>query len=99
MRVSSGQDKYVNETFGLRDGDLARVREELNARELEFMSISAAEGRILQFLVRSFQLRKIVEVGTLFGYSALCMAKVLPADGQVITLEKNPENHATAKKL
>ncbi len=99
MRVTSGQEKYVNDIFGLQDADLERVRAELNARKVEFMSISAAEGRVLQFLIRGFNVRKVVEVGTLFGYSALCMAKALPEDGQILTLEKNPENFAIAEKL
>ncbi len=99
MRVSSGQEKYVDQTFGLRDPDLDRIRAELDARGVEFMSISSAEGRILQFLVRGFGMRKIVEVGALFGYSALCMAKALPADGVVYALEKNPENARIASEL
>lgn len=99
MRISSGQEKYVNETFGLDDPELARIRAELSAREVDFMSISGAEARTLQFLIRSLGIRTIVEVGTLFGYSALCMAKALPEDGQLITLEKNPTNHATAEKM
>lgn len=97
--MSSGQEKYVNEVFGLQDPELERIRGELEARRVEFMSISAAEGRILQFLVRGFGIRKIVEIGTLFGYSALCMAKVLPEDGRVYALEKNPENVAIAREL
>lgn len=99
MRVSTGQEKYVNEVFGLADPELDRIRAELKARGVEFMSISPAEGRILQFLVRGFGIRKVVEVGTLFGYSALCMAKALPADGMIYALEKNPENASLARRL
>ncbi len=99
MRVSSGQEKYVSETFGLRDAELERIRAQLQARGVEFMSISPAEGRILQFLVRGFGIRTIVEIGTLFGYSALCMAKALPSDGVVYALEKNPDNLAIAREL
>lgn len=99
MRVSTGQQKYVNATFGIPDADLERVRKELHAKNVDHMSISGAEGRILQFLVRGFGVRKVVEVGCLFGYSALCMAKALPADGEIYTLEKNPENAEIAKKM
>ncbi len=99
MRVSTPQEKYVNDLFGIQDRDLEMAREEMNRRDLDFMSISAAEGRILQFLIRGFKIRRVVEVGTLFGYSALCMAKALPSDGHIWTLEKNPENHAIANSI
>jgi predicted O-methyltransferase YrrM len=42
--------------------------------------------------------RKVVEFGTLYGYSALAMAKALPADGAVITLEKDAKHHEFAKE-
>jgi predicted O-methyltransferase YrrM len=96
MRVTSDQQKYLNEVFGLSDADLARVRERMTAAEKERMSISSAEARILQFLVRAFKVRKIVEFGTLFGYSALAMAKVLPEDGVLFTLEKDESHHRLA---
>lgn len=92
MRIQTPQQKYVNETFGLDDAELKAVRDELHRQELDFMSISASEARILQFFVRAMGVRKIVEVGTLFGYSALAMAKALPEDGKIWTLEKNPVN-------
>lgn len=97
MRIISRQQKYLNDVFGLRDLDLAAIREELHKHDLDFMSISPAEARLLQFLVRSSGARKIVEVGTLFGYSALAMAKVLPEDGVLWALEKNPENFAISR--
>ncbi len=99
MRMLTPAEKYVTDVFGLDDPDLVTVRKELEQQELSFMAISPLEGRILQFLIKAFNVRQIVEVGTLFGYSAMCMARVLPEGGRVITLEKNPEHHAVAKKL
>ena len=92
MRVITPQQKYLDEVFGLPDEDLARVRGRMVAASKENMSVSSAEARVLQFLVRAFGVKKIVEFGTLFGYSALAMAKVLPADGVIFTLEKD-ESH------
>jgi predicted O-methyltransferase YrrM len=94
--VTLPQQKYLDEVFGLPDADLARVRERMLAASKERMSISGAEARILQFLVRAFGVRKIVEFGTLFGYSALAMAKVLPEDGVLFTLEKDESHHRFA---
>lgn len=99
MRILTPAEKYVSEVFGLDDPDLIEVRKQLEQQELSFMAISPLEGRILQFLIKAFALRHVVEVGTLFGYSAMCMAKVLPDQGKVITVEKNPAHHAVAKNL
>jgi len=98
MRIESPSQKYLNEVFGLPDAELAEVREELRRHNVEGMSISGSEARILQFLVRVSGAKKIVEIGTLFGFSALALAKVLPADGQIWTLEKNPVNFTIAQK-
>src|SRR6185312_3545958 len=94
MRVNTDQQKYLIDVFGLPDKDLAAVRERMG--EKERISISSAEARILQFLIRGFDIEKIVEFGTLYGYSALAMAKALPDDGVVFTLEKEPEHHRFA---
>lgn len=98
MRIENAQQKYLNEVFGLPDPELEQIRAELAKHDVEFMAVSPSEARILQFLVRLTGVRKIVEFGTLFGYSALAMAKVLPDDGQIWTLEKSIENFATAQR-
>ena len=75
MRVEEPREKYLDQWFGLPDADLARVRSRMLGTGLEAMSISGAEARILQFLIRGFGVRKVVEFGTFLGYSALAMAK------------------------
>ena len=75
MRVEEPREKYLDQLFGLPDADLARVRARMLGTGLEAMSISSAEARILQFLIRGFGVRKVVEFGTFLGYSALAMAK------------------------
>jgi predicted O-methyltransferase YrrM len=79
MRVEEPREKYLDQLFGLPDADLARVRARMLGTGLEAMSISGAEARILQFLIRGFGVRKVVEFGTFLGYSALAMAKALPS--------------------
>ncbi len=98
MRVITPQQKYLNEVFGLSDPALTGTRAAMDKGEVEFMSVSGAEARILQFLIRGFGIRTIVEFGTLYGYSALAMASVLPADGKLISLEKDPRNQAPVEK-
>ncbi len=100
MRVETPREKYAKEVFGLNeDAGLTRIKAAMDQHPLHFMSVSPAEARMLQFLVRGFGVKRIVEVGTLFGYSALCMALALPDDGRLITLEKSPEHHAGAREM
>lgn len=99
MRTNSSEEKYINEVFGLADSELAAVKAELEAHKVGFMSISGHEARLLQFLIRAFHIKKIVEVGTLFGYSAIAMTKALPSDGRLWTLEKNTTNFEIAEKF
>jgi caffeoyl-CoA O-methyltransferase len=60
------------------------------------MMVDAAEGRLLAMLVALTAARRILEVGTFTGYSAICMAEALPADGHITTLELSPEHAAKA---
>jgi len=49
------------------------------------------QGRLLSLISRLKSPRHILEIGTFTGYSALCLAEGLPKDGQLLTIEKNPE--------
>lgn len=60
------------------------------------MMVDAAEGRLLAMLVALTAAGRILEVGTFTGYSAICMAEALPADGHITTLELSPEHAAKA---
>ena len=88
----------MDEVFGLDCADLARIREELTKQGVENMSVAANEARILQFFIRGFGVKRVVEFGTLFGYSTIAMAQALPTDGVIVTLEKNPTNFELAQK-
>lgn len=71
---------------------LARLRRETHLKVLyPRMLSSPVQGRLLALISRLLRPRRILEVGTFTGYSSICLAEGLPADGQLITLEKNPE--------
>lgn len=95
-RTISPALNYVADTFPLEDAELSAVKRQLHELDLEYMSVAPAEGRLLQFLIRGFGIESIIEIGTLFGYSSLCMAKALPANGRIISLEKDPSRCAAA---
>jgi len=54
-------------------------------------SIGKVEGKLLQMLIKFSNTRRVVEVGTFTGYSALVMAEALPKDGTLTTFENSPE--------
>lgn len=56
------------------------------------MLSGAVEGRLLEMLVFATGARSVLEFGTYSGYSALSMARALPADGQIVTLEVDPDH-------
>jgi caffeoyl-CoA O-methyltransferase len=55
------------------------------------MLTGRVEGRFLQLVAQLSEAHQVVEIGTFTGYSALAMAEVLPHDGKVLTIERNPE--------
>lgn len=57
------------------------------------------QGRLLSMLSKMIVPRRILEIGTYMGYSALCLAEGLSADGKLITLDMQPETHAIAKEF
>ncbi|MGH2901257.1 MAG: O-methyltransferase, partial [Solirubrobacteraceae bacterium] len=62
------------------------------------IAISADEGRLLQVLLTSINARRVLEVGTLGGYSAICMARALPPGGRLTSIEINEEHAAFARR-
>jgi caffeoyl-CoA O-methyltransferase len=66
--------------------------------ELPQMLVGKMEASFLGFLIRSHQVKNIVEFGTFTGYSALAMAENLPSDGQITTFDISVESTNVAKK-
>src|SRR5207249_9128154 len=61
-------------------------------------SVSPLQGKLLHLLARLSQARKILEIGTLGGYSAIWLARALPSGGRLISLERNPRHAAIARE-
>ncbi|HRI69131.1 MAG TPA: class I SAM-dependent methyltransferase [Polyangium sp.] len=55
------------------------------------MQVGRVEGTFLEMLCTLMGARRVLEIGTFTGYSALCMARALPGDGELVTLDINPE--------
>src|SRR5690242_12263991 len=90
-------DVYVTETFVNEDEILQSIQAEAARNELPAISIRAFEGRLLQMLVHISGAKQIVEIGTLAGYSAVWLARALPAGGKLYTIEKSSKHAAIAR--
>lgn len=88
IALTSELDAYVRDA-SLRDDPILRELREVTA-ELpagRAMQVSAEEGQLLALLVSLTGATSVLEVGTYTGYSTLCMARALPADGEMITCD------------
>jgi len=90
--------KYIHDLFVPNEPVLPQVLAAIPARGLPAITIKPEEGRFLQFLVRASGARRAVEIGTLGGYSGIWIARGLPADGKLITLELDAKHAAVARE-
>jgi len=88
---------FVTRTIAREDAVLKDIRETTEAKGLPPISVGPDEGRMLHFLASACGAKKIVEVGTLAGYSACWLAKALPEGGMLHTIEYDPKHAAVAK--
>src|SRR5258706_1405632 len=89
---------YITIEFARPDAVLEQVLAASPARGLPQITIKPEEGRFLQFLVRANGARRVIEIGTLGGYSGIWIARGLPADGRLITLEREPKHAEVARE-
>jgi len=87
MELWEKVDRYIGETLLQPDDALDAALEASDKAGLPAISVSPAHGKLLWILARLVNAKRILEVGTLGGYSAIWMARALPADGRLVTLE------------
>lgn len=83
----SGFHDYISQQFAPEDEALVASRERAIREGLPEVSISPSQGKLMQMLVRLAGARRILEVGTLGGTSAIWLARALPEGGRLISLE------------
>jgi predicted O-methyltransferase YrrM len=86
----SAVDQYINNLVIPSDPELDAALEASVAAGLPPINVTPAQGKLLHLLARTQRARRILEIGTLAGYSTIWLARALPADGRVITLESDP---------
>ncbi len=90
-------DEYIHALFVVHDEALQAALDDSIAADLPTIHISPNQGKFLYLMALLSRARTILEIGALGGYSAIWMARALPADGRLITLEHNPKHAEVAR--
>lgn len=90
-------DAYVEGLFAAEDEALRAARAGMAAAGLPAINVSPTAGKLLSLLARLVGARRILEVGTLGGYSAIWLARALPEGGRLVTLELEERHAAVAR--
>jgi len=90
-------DSYFEKKLVGADPALAACLRASADANLPDIQVSPVQGRLLHLIAKLHGARRILEVGTLGGYSAICLARALPPDGKLITLEIDPKHADVAR--
>ena len=90
--------RYIEELFAVEDSVLARVRARHAEADLPPIHISPDEGKLLHVLLRAASARTVLEIGSLAGYSGIWLARALPPEGRLITIEKDSRHASLARQ-
>jgi len=90
-------DRYINDLLVPSDPALEAELKSSKAAGLPQISVTPNQGKLLQILARSMKARRILEIGTLGGYSTIWLARALPKNGRLVTLEADPKHAKVAR--
>ena len=91
-------NEYADELYRDTDDVIRGMPDEAEQEGVPTIHIPDEVGRLLQLVIKSSNVRTILEMGTLFGYSAIWMARALPAEGHITTLEAEPKHASVARR-
>lgn len=97
-RIWSGVDSYIEDRLIAEDEALSAAVRDSATAGLPAIAVSAAQGKMLHLMALSVGAKRILEVGTLGGYSTIWLSRALPAGGEMISLELEPHNAEVARK-
>ena len=97
QKTWSAVDDYLDDLIVLPDEALSAAHEASRAAGLPEIAVSAPQGKLLNLLARAMGAQRILEIGTLGGYSAIWLARALPPGGRLISLEYSPKHAEVAR--
>lgn len=96
--IFEATDHYISQLMAPEDQALAGTLQSLEENNIDNASISPAQGKLLQVFAAMCNAKRILELGTLGGYSTIWMARTLPKDGKLISLEADEKHANIARK-
>ena len=90
-------DDYINSITIAADAPLEAAADSALKAQLPPVSVTPAQGKLLQLIARTLGAKRILEIGTLAGYSTIWLARALPSDGRLTTIEANPAHADIAR--
>jgi len=94
----SAVDEYLNERIAPSDHALSAALADSAAAGLPPIAVAANQGKLLGLLAQAIGARKVLEIGTLGGYSSIWLARALPSDGRLVSLELSARHAEVARK-
>lgn len=91
-------DAYIDDLLGLADPVLEAVLQSTLDAGMPEIQISASQGKFLYLLAKLSGARKVLEIGSLAGFSTIWLGRALPPDGKLITLELVPKHAEVTQK-
>ena len=91
-------DKYFGNTLVSSDPILDSALQDSDAADLPRYNVAPNQGKLLQIFARMMGAKRILEIGTLGGYSTIWLARAVPSNGRVVTLEANSKYAEVAAK-
>ena len=95
---TASYDNYIADLFAPQDAALTETLVEMEREGVRSINVSPVEGKLLQVLALLIGARRILEIGTLGGYSGIHLARALPDGGKLITLEIDPHHARVARR-
>ena len=91
-------DTYINSLFAADDEILSRAVERARKAGLPEIQVSSGQGKLIYLLARMIGAKRVLEIGTLGGYSTVWLGRALPKDGELISVELDAAHAAVARE-
>ncbi len=91
-------DQYITDLLVSPDASVSAALDSSSAAGLPAIAVSPPQGKLLSLLVQATGARRVLEIGTLGGYSTIWLARGLPSGGKVLTLELEPKHAEVARE-
>ncbi|MBL1220678.1 O-methyltransferase [Chryseobacterium sp. L7] len=98
QQVFEKVDQYIGNLLAPEDTVLQETIQSLDDAAMPQISVTATQGKFLQVMLHSCKAKRVLELGTLGAYSTIWMARAIPADGKVITVEFDPHHAEVASR-